>query len=63
MYIFKGNLKINLNKTQASEEIGISRPYLSAIMNCKRTCTKIVAYCITKFIDDNAEIEDYFEEI
>ena len=43
-----------------SEKIGITRTYLSLILNNKKDCKKTVAYCIVKAIDNNAEIEDYF---
>ena len=31
------------------------------ISNRKNACSKILAYCITKYLGENAEIEDYFE--
>jgi hypothetical protein len=34
---------------------------LSNILNRKVACRKVVAFCIAKYIDDNANIEDYFE--
>ena len=58
MYYIKSKIKIN--KTKASEVIGITRPYLTNILNGKVGCTKPVAYCITKYINSNAEINDYF---
>lgn len=63
MYRFKENIKIEVNKTKASEVIGISRVYLTDILNKRKDCTKVVAYCITKFLDYNAEIKDYFDRI
>ena len=60
MYIFNANVKIN--KTKASEKIGISRVYLTNILNSKQKCSKVIAYCITKYLDSNAEISDYFRE-
>ena len=33
---------------------------LSNILNGKVACRKVVAFCITKYLNENAEIEDYF---
>lgn len=60
MYLFKAQ-DVKINKTKASVVIGISREYLTDIVNGKKTCTKVVAYCITKYLNEDAEIEDYFE--
>ena len=40
--------------------IGITQPCLSNILNGKVACRKVVAYCITKYLNQDAEIEDYF---
>ena len=61
MYILKEDLNIKINQTIASEVIGLSQPTLSNILNRKVACRKVVAFCIAKYIDENAEIEDYFE--
>ena len=58
--MYKFNKEVKINKTIACEVIGISRVYLTNILNGKQLCSKIVAYCITKYLDENAEIEDYF---
>lgn len=63
MYEFKKNLDIKINKTKASKEIGISRPHLSNVLNSKLKCTKILAFCITKYLNKNAEINDFFNRI
>lgn len=62
MYQFK-DIKVKINQTIASEVIGITQPNLSKILNGKVACRKVTAYCITKYIDENAEIEDYFIRI
>lgn len=46
-----------------AKEVGISISHTSLILNGKKYSTKPVAYCITKFIDNDAEIEDYFDRI
>lgn len=48
------------NKTKVAEYIGITIQTLSRIINGKQDCSKLVAYCITKFLNQDAEIEDYF---
>lgn len=60
MYKFKENVDYKINQIIASEVIGITQPCLSNILNRKVACRKVVAYCITKYLDDNAEIKDYF---
>lgn len=63
MYILKENVNIQLNQTIASEVIGITQPNLSKILNRKVACRKVTAYSIVKYINENAEIDDYFEKI
>ena len=63
MYVLKEGVNIKLNQTQAGEVIGLTQPTLSNILNRKVACRKVVAYCITKYINQNAEIEDYFERV
>lgn len=43
------------------EKAGLSKNYISLILNRKRNVSKVVAYVMTKLIDENAEILDYFE--
>ena len=63
MYKLKDNKEVKINQTIASEVIGLSQPTLSNILNRKVACRKVVAFCITKYLDENANIEDYFERI
>ena len=63
MYILKENVEIRMNQTIASEVIGIAQPTLSNILNRKVACRKVVAFSIVKYLDDKAEIEDYFEKV
>lgn len=44
-----------------ADEIGISPTYISLMLSGKRSCPKRIAYCFTKVININAEIEDYFD--
>lgn len=60
MYIWKNEkLKIS-NIKNASEVIGVSRQFLSSVFAQKISIRKLTAYCIVKYIDSNAEINDYF---
>lgn len=63
MYILREDVGVKINQTIASEIIGLSQPTLSNILNRKVACRKVTAYCITKYIDDEAQIEDYFEKV
>lgn len=62
MYILKNEMKIG-NETKASKIIGIDIATLSRILHKKQKCSKILAYCITKYMDQNAEINNYFIKI
>lgn len=63
MYILKQDVGVKINQTIASEVIGLSQPTLSNILNRKVACRKVTAYCIVKYIDDESNIEDYFEKV
>lgn len=61
MYTFRDkNVAKMFNKTQMAKVIGLNPDTLRRVINGKQECSKLVAYCITKFLDDEAEIEDYF---
>lgn len=48
------------NQVNAAKEIGIAPETLSRILTGKVHTTKILAYCITKHFNKDAEIKDYF---
>ena len=60
MYEIRKDVEIVINKKEASETIGVSREYLTQVLNAKETCSKLLAYCITKYLNEDAEILDYF---
>ena len=64
MYRFKKEKfdKIKLNQSKVAEEVGITRQYMNSIYNQATKKKKTTAYDITKSIDSNAEIKDFFEE-
>ena len=61
MYTFKDkNVAKMFNKTQMAKVIGLNPDTLRRVINGKQECSKLVAYCITKFLNYKTEIEDYF---
>jgi DNA-binding XRE family transcriptional regulator len=60
MYRFRNDVDYKINQTKASSIIGLTQPTLSNILKRKVLCRKVVAFCITKYLNENAEIEDYF---
>lgn len=62
MYLYKSGIDFK-NQKEKAEIIGISESFLSRILNKKQSCSKIVAYCVTKAFNDKAEILDYFTKI
>ena len=49
------------NQTKTAEQIGIAKETLSRILSGKQGASKVIAYCITKTYNNEAEILDYFE--
>ena len=61
MYKFKNKETAKMyNKVQMAKVIGLNPDTLRRVINGKQECSKLVAYCITKFLNGEAEIEDYF---
>lgn len=61
MYRWKyKNLTIR-KQIEASNEVGVTPQWLCRICGRKVAIRKLLAYCITKYIDSEAEIEDFFE--
>lgn len=64
MYLFKDkNVAIAYNKVQMAKVVGLNPDTLRKIINGKQMCSKLTAYCITKFLNSEAEILDYFERV
>lgn len=51
------------NKNEVAKYLGISNVTLRGTVAGKINCSKKIAFMITKFLNSNAEIEDYFERI
>lgn len=65
MYRFKKELftNIKINQSKMAKEIGLSFQYVNGVINNRFYCRKLVAYAMTKLINSNAEINDYFERV
>ena len=50
------------NKVQMAKIIGLNPDTLRRVINGKQDCSKLVAYCITKFLNSESEINDYFKK-
>lgn len=64
MYKFRQDVNVDFRDRQkASEDIGIARNTLGLIIRGQLACSKMTAYCITKLLYKEAEIEDFFERV
>lgn len=46
---------------ELAKKVGIKSCFMSLILNRRRTCSKMTAYCIVKAIDSELEIDDLFD--
>lgn len=61
MWVFKDKETAKLyNKEQMALVIGLHPQTLRRIIGGTQECSKTIAYCITKFLNAEKEIEDYF---
>lgn len=61
MYKFRQELNLDFrDRKKASEIIGIHYNTVGLILRGDIACSKVIAYCITKLIYKEAEIEDFF---
>lgn len=64
MYQLKEEAKELINKkfkiSYLVEKTGVTRQYIWMIVSKNRTCSKDTAYYITKAIDSESEIKDFF---
>lgn len=63
MYIWKYKNLSFRDRDEPSEVIGVTPQYLSMICGRKVKIRKTLAYCIVKFLNEEAEIEDFFERV
>lgn len=62
MYMMKIDVKEKVNQREIAKKVGIAFETVNRIFNKKQFCSKMMAYCICKAIDENSEINDYFEK-
>lgn len=61
MYDIKDTKKVSIiNQSELARKTGINQATVNRIFNKKQSCSKLMAYAITKTINENAEINDYF---
>lgn len=67
MYSFKkeksDEVKSKFKLVEMAKVIGISVVHLNRVINNKCNCSKVVAYCISKYINKNAEISEFFNKV
>lgn len=49
-----------VNQREMARVIGLARETICRIINGKQLAAKACAYCITKYLNSEAEIEEYF---
>ena len=60
MYYFRQDIELKFRQRKACLKVGLTDATMSNIINGKVACRKVVAYAITKYLNQDAEIEDYF---
>ena len=50
-------------KVSIAEKSGYSRQTIMNVLNGKKKCSRDTAYCLTKILNPNAEIDDYFKRV
>ena len=64
MFLLKDVDKIQIiNQSELARKVGINQATLNRVFNKKQKCSKLMAYAIVKSINENAEIEDYFDYV
>lgn len=62
MYQLKDTEKVAIiNQSELARKVGVNQATLNRICNKKQKCSKLMAYAIVKCINQNNEIDDYFE--
>lgn len=62
MYYFRQDIVNVFKQTAIAKEAGLNIATVNRIFNGKQGCSKTTAYCISKIINANAEIKDYFKK-
>ena len=54
------NSRPDFKVVKLAEEVGIKSTFASLVLNRRRTCSRMTAYCICKALDSSYEIKDLF---
>ena len=60
MYELKEKLKLKTTQIKFAEKVGITPEFFSEVQN-GRSCSKVVAFAITKIYSSKLEIQDLFK--
>ena len=66
MYILNDKAKellMNFKFKWVANTVGINPDTLSKMVKQGKPCMKLTAYCLTKLLNADAEIEDYFTRV
>lgn len=64
MYELKNTERVAIiNQSQLAKKVGINQATINRIFKKKQNCSKVMAYAIAKAINENNEIEDFFEKV
>ena len=63
MYLIRKDINDVYNKSAIAKVVSRDVATIIRIFKGKQTCSKVTAYVITKAINSNAEIEDFFERV
>lgn len=67
MYLLKEGYKEKILNgrtiTSIAKEIGLTIGFINQIVNRRKKCSKLVAYCLCKIVNQDYEIEDFFERV
>lgn len=66
MYVLNDKAKEllkNFKIGRIAEIVGINRYTLSCMIKKDKPCMKLTAYCLTKLLNADAEINDYFTRV
>lgn len=50
-------------KVSIAEKVGVTRQTIINVLNRKQSCRKKTAYCITKTLNSEVEITDFFTRV
>ncbi len=62
MYIAKKEKFALINKTKIARELGYTASWTIRLLNAKVTTNKATAMLITKIVNPNGKLEDYFDK-